>query len=214
MAKVSGPLNSSEARGKVGGLVYNTYRGVSTVRAKHAPAQPRSSLQLQARASAIAVTRAWFACQHKLAWEAYAALHPSADGMGNSIRSSGQNWFVALNTRLTAMQSDLLVDPPPDHTMPAITGIIVSPSPGHITFTCVSPSEFSINIEFWLHGPHSIGAAGSIKLARHINTVGSYVMVGIIDISLSGRYTVFLRPTHSIYGTAGLFQSFDVDVTT
>lgn len=59
MAKVTLPLMSAEARGKVGGLIYNTWRGNSTVKIKKAPAQPRTARQLLIRAFATTCSRAW-----------------------------------------------------------------------------------------------------------------------------------------------------------
>ena len=101
MAKCLGPLHSSEARGKVGGLVINSWRGFSTVKAKHAPAQPRSAAQLAARAILVQASRQWQTSADQASWNAYATTHTMTDWTNSPKRLTGANWFTMLFVRLT-----------------------------------------------------------------------------------------------------------------
>jgi len=77
MAKVIGPLHSSEARGRMGGLVFNTWRGLNVVKQSTSPANPRTIAQLNIRAIAVGQARGWQgeSAANQAAWDAYASTH-------------------------------------------------------------------------------------------------------------------------------------------
>lgn len=101
MAKVVGPLNSIEARGSVGSLTYNTFRGISTVKGR-CPKEPRDSFaQLAVRELTRQATAYWQAMERIDVdlWNAYAQIHTEADWTGQTKRISGYNWFIRINVR-------------------------------------------------------------------------------------------------------------------
>ena len=100
MAKVVGPLHASEARGKMGGLVFNSWRGFATVKAKHAPAQPRTQKQLLVRAICVICARAWQLLTTQADWTTYANTHTLVDWTNTPKRLTGANWYVMLSTRV------------------------------------------------------------------------------------------------------------------
>ncbi len=93
MAVVTWPLSSGEARGRVGGLIYNTWRGRSYVKA-HAHYQTGlSPLQQTNQALAAIATAAWqsFTDQRRSAWADFANRHNTPDWTGNTRRLTGYN---------------------------------------------------------------------------------------------------------------------------
>ena len=212
MAKVTGPLHSSEARGRVGGLVYNTHRGVSVVKAKHAPCQPRTSLQLAVRAIAVTLIRAWAACVNKAAWNAFAVLHPTVDGMGNSIRATGANWYVALNTRLKRMGIAIVQTAPAAVAPAAIEGFTANLSSGAYSPAWTAPTLAADGVEVWVDGPHSAGRQGSLARAKYLSYwSGDQSGLGSVAAAL-GSYTLFARGISLVDGQVSAWVSKDIVV--
>jgi len=205
MAKVTGPLFSSEARGRMGGLVYNTWRGVATVKAKIAPCQPRTSLQLNIRALMVNLSRLWAANVNQAAWNAYAYAHPVVDGMGNSVRSTGANWFCALGLRLLSIGEPIVALPPAIPAPPPVLGLALTPGASQISADWTSPDIDTTSVEIWFDGPHSAGRNGSLAKAklkvRVLSNAGPSVSTGL----LAGTYTVYAR---SLRRSNGLVSSY------
>jgi hypothetical protein len=213
MAKVIGPLGSSEARGRVGGLIYNTWRGISTVKVKHAPCQPRTSLQLALRAIAITLVRLWASCVNKVDWNNYAAIHPYVDGMGNSIRATGANWYVALNTRLKRMGLAAVETPPAVAAPNAIVGLDASCTSGSFSPTWTAPSLAADGVDVWMDGPHSPGRKGSLAKANYLaNWTGDQSGLGSVN-ALPGNYTLYARGISLVDGQVSVWVSKDIVVT-
>lgn len=212
MAKVIGPLHSSEARGRMGGLVYNTWRGVATVKAKHAPSQPRTSLQLAVRAVAISLSRLWASCVNQASWNAYAALHPTVDGMGNSVRATGANWYLALNTRLKRMGTAAVETAPTVAAPAAIEGFGAQLSSGAYSPTWTAPTLAADGVEVWADGPHSPGRIGSLAKARYLSFwTGDQSGLGSVAAAL-GSYTLFARGVSLVDGQVSVWVSKDIVV--
>lgn len=213
MAKVVGPLHSSEARGRMGGLVFNTFRGMATVKAKHAPAQPRSQKQLTARGIAVNLSRTWAASSNQAAWNAYAAAHTYLDGMGLTIRATGLNWYLALNSRLNALLIGS-VDTPPVVAAPGpIVGLVPTPGAGEISAAWTGPTGADQRIELWLDGPRSKGRQASIARARLNVQPEAAGSPEVITGLQPGRYTVFARSLSEDDGQVGPWASATCDVT-
>ncbi|MEI7902574.1 MAG: hypothetical protein WCK89_20180 [bacterium] len=207
MAKVLGPLHSSEARGRMGGLVYNSWRGAATVKAKHAPSQPRTVLQLAVRAVAIHCSRAWQALADPGAWNTYATAHPLVDWTGSTKRLTGSNWYVMLTTRLLRLGIAPVVTPPvaaapdPVETFTAVGGA------GSITVDWTQPTAHTNSVELWWDGPHSAGRQGSFPRARYQGAPwgdeGGLVLSGLQP----GVYTLYARVLGRSDGQVSLFVS-------
>lgn len=212
MAKVIGPLHSSEARGRMGGLVYNTWRGVATVKAKHAPCQPKSTLQLAVRAIAITLCRLWAACPYQADWNAYAYAHPTTDQMGNSVRATGANWYLALNTRLGLAATPPVQTPPVVAAPAAPAGFGLVGAAGGMTasWTPLAATELC---ELWKDGPRSAGRIASLPRARFHDrpegTLGTYVFIGLQP----GTYTIYARTMSQDDGQVSTYVSATAVVT-
>lgn len=213
MAKVIGPLHSAEARGRMAGLIFNTWRGISTVKAFCSPAQPRSQRQLKIRAFAIRLVRHWqtLSDANRASWNQYAADHPSSDWTGNPKRLTGLNWFVGLNAR------HLELYPTPVDTPP----IVAAPDPPanfalvgaaeQLTLTWTPTAGANIVAQIFLLGPHSAGISGKIERAKLYSYTSGEEGTKVITDLLAGTYTMFIRMLSEDDGQVSTWVSaFDV----
>lgn len=215
MAKVVGPLHSSEARGRMGGLVYNTWRGLNTVKQSTAPAQPRSALQMAMRATGVSLARTWatLTAAARADWNIYAANHQETDGMGSPKRLTGMNWYLRLNQRLIKMaKTQITVFPavaaptsPLSFSTPSVVGYI----------RCLWAGNTTSDWQMWIHvdGPHSIGRIGSLPKAKFAIT--SDAALGDLPITPKspGVYTVYARYVDGLTGLASPWVTTTATVT-
>lgn len=172
MAKVVGPLHSEEARGAVGSLVYNSWRGISTVRSRVAPVTQYTDRQLALRACSATATLAWQTLDQseRDAWNLFAQQNQDIDWTGNPKRLSGFNWFIRCNSRLLDIGEDLRESPPTYPNRFPIDGFEVFPDNGSwVAFwvTYQYPGYDSAWADIWKCGPHSDGLHPTIKEATH-----------------------------------------------
>jgi len=213
MAKVIAPLHASEARGRMGGLVYNSWRGAAVVKAKHAPAQPRTVKQLLARAVAVLLSRKWADLSNQADWNAYAAAHPLVDWTGSTKRLTGANWYVMLNTR-QLKNMGATKDTPPDVNAPdPVDGLAAVGGDGLITVTWVAPAGPNDRIEFWLDGPNTPGRQGSLVRASFTTIKEGDTSGSTITGLRTGVYTVYARVVSIVDGQVSPFVSKTAVVT-
>lgn len=211
-AKVVGPLFSSEARGRVGGLIFNTWRGVATVKAKVAPAQPRTSLQLAVRAIAVKLARLWASNANQGDWDTYAYNHPTTDGMGNSVRATGANWYVALNTRLLRVPLAAVETPPVVAAPAAAAAFVLTGGAGSLGATWTAMGS-TLRCELWVDGPHSAGRKGSLPKAKFKDRPEGSTGTYDFGSPLKGAYTVFARAMSETDGQVSPWVSGSALVT-
>lgn len=159
MAIVIGPLHSSEARGSVGSLTYNTFRGTATVRARYTPAIEKSVEQNKVTAATAACTLVWQAESDltRSRWSHYANMHLLPSWTGHPKRLSGYNWYVKCNYWGYFLGWYHVHQPPTVPSPPAIDQLIIPNNAGnlHITWTpdpSDPPKEYSNLI--YKNGPH------------------------------------------------------------
>lgn len=215
MAKVVNPLMSSEARGRVGGLIYNTWRGARTVKIKTAPAQPRTTRQLAIRAFAVTCVRAWavLSAPNRAGWNTYATEHTDTDWTGSPQRITGLNWFVRCTTRLLDL-AKAQVDTAPVAVAPAsVAALVATGGAGQISCAFTASAGTDISIDLWTQGPMSAGKIASIARAKH-RIYGPGETTPLVIPSLSpGLYTVFARHISETNGLASPFVSATATVT-
>lgn len=114
MALVTQPLGSSEARGSVGGLTYNTWRGKHTVKTRSGPARLPTALQLEVLAYAATARSIWITSDQTFRdrWNAYAAQAREPHWTGNDKRITGYNWFTRCYVRAVRTFATYPTDPP------------------------------------------------------------------------------------------------------
>lgn len=215
MVKVLNPLNSTEARGRMGGLVYNTHRGMNFVKPQTAPAQPRSKKVLQIRAWMANLVRAWGAltADERLHWNNYAASHTETDGMGATKRLSGSNWFSRLNIRLLTYGAAIKTEPPstpaPDapNNFVAADGVLSS----ICTWTATAGTDKSVDL--FIFGPHSKGLSAKVQRAKWVTGISGESATGTLSGLIPGRYTVFARVMDEDNGLVSPWVSDTADIT-
>ena len=114
MALVVQPAGSVEASGKFAGMVYSRNRGGQYVRGYRIPVQPRSNRQTQVRYDFQSMNRRWQDADQSVrdAFNDFGDTWTVPGRLGNSIRLTGQNWYIGLNTRLQTAGFRLLTAPP------------------------------------------------------------------------------------------------------
>jgi hypothetical protein len=215
MAKVIGPLNSTEARGGLGALIYNTWRGIATVKRFTSPAQPRTTRQLAVRGYLTTLSRDWAGLTQvqRDGWNAYAAAHPVSDWTGNPKRITGENMFIKCNT----IRLDLglaSVDTAPATTAPAaVAGLALTPGAGQISIAFTAYGGTDTSIDVWIQPAHSLGQLPRIQKARHLayapGETTPYVATGLVP----GNTTVYIRGVDEASGLCSLFVSDSATVT-
>ena len=215
MAKVLDPLHSTEARGKFGGMIFNTSRGTRYVKMMTSPAQPRSKKVLDARAMNTRFVRAWAALSaaNQTLWNDYAAAHLVLDWTGKPQRLTGCNWFVMCSVRAMRAANTILTTPPivaaPDSPLAfvAADGILQSV----ITWTAMAGTNLQCDI--WKYGPHSLGAQAKIERARFTTNQDGESGTATITGLITGRYTLFGRTVDEDNGLVSPWVSDTADIT-
>lgn len=197
MAKVKAPLHSAEARGAISGLVYNTWRGLSTVKVNTSPTGQGTAKRLQAQAVMTNVSKLWrgITQAQRDAWNSYANAHLAPDWTGNNKRITGQNWFMRCNVHLTRMglatiSAAPVVDPPA-----APTGLVLASTGGSMTLAFTTPATTDAYLNVELYGPHSPGEIGKVEMASFATVFVSTATspVTIATGKPAGQYTAFVK---------------------
>jgi hypothetical protein len=215
MAKVTAPLFSAEARGRVGGIVFNTWRGLSTVKVKRAPAQPRTARQLIVRAYLKQLAQAWAAVSdtNRALWNAYAVAHPSTDGMGAPVRKTGLDWYVGLGCRLLDQAKSIVATPPITGPPPAVIAMVITPGAGSMSIAFTAAAGTTTSIEAYLWGPHSAGIIPNQRKARFKSRGPAETTPLVITTLGAGLYSVWCRNVDEVTGQASGWVSANTTVT-
>lgn len=211
MAKVTGPLNSIEARGRVGALVYNTWRGLHTVKTHTDPATQYSDKQIAIRALGNYCTGLWQDLSDDLRreWDKYAIDHPDADWSGNDKRLSGYNMFLRLGVRSLLLDETVLGFPPVisvDHILDGFQSYFAPPGL-FLGWNIPTWSGYDdYRVEVYCSAYHGPARHPSIKdCSRNGYT---YAEDGVYTVPASSGYwtTCYARLMH-ITGLSGGWQS-------
>ena len=215
MAKLVNPLMSTEARGKVGGIIYNTWRGIRYGKTKTAPAQPHSSRQMAIRAFCVTVVRRWrvITAPQREGWNTYATAHTDTDWTGSPQRITGINWFTRCSVRLLDM-AKAVVDTAPVADAPAnVAALVATGGAGQISCAFTPAGGTDTTIDLWTQGPVSVGRVASIVRAKHRSYGPGETSPLVISSLPAGYYTVFARFVSETNGLASQFVSATATVT-
>lgn len=202
MAKVTGPLHSSEARGRMGALVYNTWRGINYVKIHTDPATQFSDAQVTLRALTADVTVSWQALSAatRAAWYAYANKHPSTSCLADRTRLTAYNWYVRINVRRLLLAGAISSLVPAFELKHNISNLNYDTDPLVIYVQWDFPAAYSpatLYYEVYRTGPHSAAVHANIKNARR-RGYATYISQFFEDsVPAAGIYTYFVRPIHS-----------------
>jgi hypothetical protein len=216
MAKVMNPLGSTEARGRIGGLIANTWRGISYLKASSSPAQPRSQRQLQIRAWTAMLVRYWgttLSATNRGYWNDYAVTHTDIDWTGNAKRLSGLNWFVRCNLRLLDLAKPQIDAPPAIAAPNALALFAAADGADQSILTWTNTADWGDYVDIFIQGPHSKGQQPKIERAKHWaysqGPAGTYTVTPLGP----GHYTFWARVTYQDTGLSSPWVMDSCDVT-
>ena len=217
MAKVLNPLQSSEARGKVGGAVYNTTRGTRYVKQCTAPSQPRTPRQLLVRSITTEQTRRWqtLTQPQRDQWTVYAQNHTELDWTGQPYRLTALNWFVRCNMRLKDTGKSVIDVPPTDPAPSPVVGFALAKTGADLTATWTTPITGTDVVDTFIIGPISRGVAGKIERARHwfYMAPNTPQPVKLVEGVPKGRWIVWARVLGGATGLASTWSKSTFDIT-
>lgn len=207
MAKVVNPLMSAQARGKVGGLIFNTHRGQNTVKGFKSPSQPRTARQLTVRSYITTLSRAWSGITQvqRDGWEDWANLHTVSDWTGTPIRMSGFDAYVKCNALLLDQSKASVASAPAVAGPTALAGFALTPSSGQISIAWTARGGTSEQVDIWLQGPISAGRKPSIVKATHNCFQAGETSPKVISGLGAGTWAVFARVVSETDGQVSTF---------
>ncbi len=215
MAKLVGPLHSAEARGRVSGLIYNTWRGISYAKAFCSPAQPGTQRQLQVRAWAVQLVRAWasLTSTQQGTWNQYAVDHPYIDWTGNPKRLTGANYYLALNLRMLDMGKTVQTSAPVTNAPDAVAAFVAADGVGQSSCSWTAFAGTDKSVDLWGYGPHSAGRIPTLQRAKHKVYVpgetSPYVLTGLG----LGLWTIYARCVDEDNGLASTWVWDNATIT-
>lgn len=215
MPKLKNPLFSQEARGGIGGLVYNTWRGINYVKTNTSPTGQGTKLRLDAQGLLNAAAKKWklIGDTNRAAWNQYAVDHPLTDWSTKAKRITGMNWFVQCNVQLARLGLAVLQPAPSLPAPNPITGLTIAYATDNITISWTTPATGEYNIDIWSVGPISAGISPKIQRAQFLRTAlpTDFAGVTVVSAALAGRHTFFLRVICRNTGLVSTWLSCFVD---
>jgi hypothetical protein len=215
--KVKMPLMSIEARGAIGGLVYNTCRGTNYVKCNTSPTGQGTAKRLAAQALIQTISKVWATIgdTKRQLWAQYAIDHPVTDWTGSPKRLTGMNWFMRCNIALTRQGNVNITSPPVDAAPAAVTGFTLSKDAADLFMDWTTPVAADLNIEVFLVGPKSAGITGKIEMAKYQTAAGANAATPLVckAAAPAGRYTAFARVMDPTTGLVSTWTSAFFDMT-
>ena len=205
MVKLLDPLGSGEARGKLGGTVYNTWRGIHYARSSSSPANPNSPRRLAARAITRQLTARWQLITdiERSWWNDYASSHPLVSWNTATKRLTGFNWFVRANFQRVSMSLSVLDTPPVDPAPPALTLFEASQNLAEIDLSwnlSVDLSSSRQKVDIWVSRPCSPGRAPKIQDCKRLAIVDGDDYGFVVPPLSPANYGFFARTLDSDSG--------------
>jgi hypothetical protein len=216
LAKVINPLNSAEARGKVNGLVYNTWRGIHYVKTNTPPSHEGDEKRQIRKNIVQAAAVRWqtISEEDRSAWRYYATTHFDISWTGAPKRISGFNWYVRIQVALQDISIGYVDSPPSVANASYLEDPIAEYDTGFIYVRAAAfhPDDAeNYWLDIWSTKPLSAGRNPSLHDAyRRVIVNANETDFRFHEIG-AGTYTVFVR-TISIHGLCNPFVSMRVSV--
>lgn len=217
MPKVKMPLMSIEARGGLGGLVFNTWRGQNYVKTNTSPTGQGTAARLAAQAKMTAAAKLWATIGdvNRANWNQYAIDHPVTNWTGTPMRLTGMNWFIRCQVNLARIGLAAVLTVPSVAAPNPITGFEVTNPADYIQIEWITPATGNYKMDWWGVGPISKGITPKIQRASWIGYQAPTDFAGAIVVTPSepGRYTMFGRVIDMSNGLSSTFVSGFADGT-
>jgi len=216
MPKVKNPLMSQEARGGIGGFVYNTWRGINYVKTNTSPTGQGTALRLAAQSLMTQVSKLWAGITdiQRAAWSQYGTDHPVTDWTGSPKRLTGMNWFCKCNILLKKLGLSTISAAPTDAAPSPPVGLNLTYATSAIWSTWSAPATDSQVLMFFATPSQSAGIEGKLEMAAYASYCSSSATTPfeIISAPPSGRVTVFAKTVGADTGLPSPYVSDYVDV--
>jgi hypothetical protein len=198
MAKVTQPLGSVEARGAIGGYVYQPWRGIQTVRSRATPADVPGSAREGIKTLMASVSAAWrnLTDAQRSAWAEYARLHLDPYWTGEDLRLPAFQRFCKMRFLQEWAGYSGTDDPPSLLMLHELSTLNLVDFGGQLTWTWAysqMPGEPSCYLDAWAIGPHSAGRNMTIHDCRHMFFEVAADLSHTTLLAPSGTWTSFAR---------------------
>jgi hypothetical protein len=216
MAKVLMPHGATEARGRMGGIIANTWRGISYIKAASSPSQPRSKIQLQMRAWVAMLTRYWGTTlldTERTWWNDYAMTHTKIDWTGNPRRLTGLNWFVLCNVGRLRMALAITTTPPDSAAPAAPVAFAAANGVLQSVITWTTPGGTGITCDVFAEGPVSKGVQPKLERAKYRDMIQAETGTMTVSGLRPGRYWFYGRMLDEASGLSSPWVVDSADVT-
>lgn len=186
MAKVQFSVAVGDMRNKAGGAVFTKNRAGAVVRRKVSPTQPRSTSQMQTRASFAFLSKSWantLTATQRAGWIALAAANPRTDVFGNTIVLTGLQLYQACNRALASIGQAYISSAPATLSAEATGPITVVLTAGTPTAT-VNPTTYNTSADGWV-----ILATGQLNQGRQfVNSALRQIKNGITVLAAAQSF--------------------------
>lgn len=218
MVKLVDPVRSSEARGKLGGICYNTHRGIHIARSIVTPITEYSDLQISTRLVSAGITAYWQAMTQpeRDCWNKYATVHLLPDWTGQKKRLSGYNWFMKCNWLLRFRGWGWYLVPPSESSPAQPLGFSLSNIGSHIKLSWTSlgdPDATRYWNIIWRAGPYSSAFAPDYRLAAYLNMYLDDTASYYDPMPAAGFYTYFLQRWGRYTGLKSIMTRATIEAT-
>jgi len=214
MARVSLPIQSEAARGKLGSKVYIAWRGLETVRIKVAPTQPRTSRQLDVRNILTGVIREYgnLTDGNVADWKTYATLIKKTDSLGQQYTPTAANMYLSLNYFRAEFGASSSTTPPVTAVAASIKTLTLTGgvNAGDLKIDWVLRGTGSASDWIWIElaGPFTSKqrVSSSSQYRYNSKVAGNLTTKTITGLTASGNYWVRVRYIDQ-YGQQSLKQT-------
>lgn len=217
MPKVKNPLFSQEARGGIGGLVYNTWRGINTVKTNTSPTGQGTAKRLLAQGRLSTLSKEWglLTDAARAGWSQYAIDHPVTDWTGAPKRLTGMNWYVKCNLQLKILGAASVATAPVVAAPDPVVGFTLAKTTTNLTATWSTPADADHEIRVFIVGPLSKGITAKYEQAQYLMQFdGTETQPKVILTAPAvGRYTVFVHNMDRDNGLISTLASTFFDMT-
>jgi hypothetical protein len=135
--------------GSIADRTHSHNRAGQYVRNRRAPVQPiGTGRRAFMRAAFGSASQAWGAATpaERASWDAAADSHPVTDSLGQSIKLTGHQLYVAVNSQLLNLELAMSDTVPPDFSVFALAGVALtadsSPSTLTVTWTAAAAADY------------------------------------------------------------------------
>jgi len=216
MAKVIGPLHSTEARGRIDDLVYGTWHGIRFVRKFTPPVFGSPDPREAQKALVAAANSAWklLTNEQRSGWHAYAQAHPRIDWTGVPVRISGYNSFVSCHVTCSRAGGTPLLDAPSTPFPFPLNSVSSVQSDNFILISWTYPTQpttHTYKVQIWRSGPWSLGRVPDFHRASIILIDGIATSPYDDTVPSDGRYGYWLRVVDVTTGELSPFLRTQTD---